>query len=885
MQYIEGRSLAQLIAELRRLEGLDAAEPAAGNLADISTSKLADSLVSGRLARGAGGRADRDLNRSPGGRRDEPEPATPTPSQEPGIPTPRPAGDRPSGSSTRSSAYIRTVAQFGVQVAEALDHSHTRGILHRDIKPANLLLDDQGALWVTDFGLAQIQGNPGLTLTGDILGTLRYMSPEQALGKRVVIDGRTDLYSLGVTLYELLTLRPAVDGKDRQEILRKIAEEEPAPPRKLNPAVPRDLETILLKAMAKEPGGRYATAKDLAEDLERFQEDRPICANRPSLTQWLWKWGRRHRALVWSAAVSLVLLLATVVTALAVGLRAVQSEQKRTAAALAAESRRRQQARQALDAMSSHIVDQWLSSQPVLLPEHKGFLEQALAWYEEFAAETEQDEAARVGVAGAYFRVGAIRHLLGQAAEAEAAYRSSLAIDELLVRDFPEVTAHALDMAGTSCSLGNLELHRGQPVAAQAWYDSAIQVLEPLTRAQPDLVRVRSVLAASYHSLGLSFGAQDRAADADAAYRKALDLRERVARDFPDKAEYATDLGESYSSLGILERERRRPDSALTWYAKAIRTLEPVVRRHPGALQARALLASTYDRRGNSLRDLGRLADAEAALREAMSILKRLVGDFPNRLSFRQKLALAECNLGDFLTPIGRFEEAEAAYRRAQAILESLARDSPGMSDTDLFLGYAYCGIGMVAAARGHLGEGLPWMDKAILVLGPVVRQQPRLANARRLLFMAHFNRAAALVESGRPAEALQSYDHALALDVVPFRSLIRLARASTLARLGQHAKATAESDELTKAREVGMRDLYTAACVYSLSSAAARYEPALRERYAARAMELLLRAVQTGYRDAAHMKEDADLDPIRNRSDFQGLITDLAFPTDPFAR
>ena len=199
-----------------------------------------------------------------------------------------------------------------MQVAEALDHAHTRGILHRDIKPANLLLDDQGQLWVTDFGLAQIQGNPGLTLTGDILGTLRYMSPEQALAKRVVIDGRTDIYSLGVTLYELLTLRPAIDGQDRQEILRKIAEEEPAPPRKLNPAVPRDLETILLKAMAKEPSGRYATAKELADELRRFLEHKPITARRPSLLDRAAKWARRHRAAVWSAGVSLAVLLLAV---------------------------------------------------------------------------------------------------------------------------------------------------------------------------------------------------------------------------------------------------------------------------------------------------------------------------------------------------------------------------------------------------------------------------------------------------------------------------------------------------------------------------------------------------------------------------------------------
>src|SRR4029077_5190568 len=146
--------------------------------------------------------------------------------------------------------------------------------------PGNLLLDDQGQLWVADFGLAQIQGNPHLTLTGDVLGTLRHMSPEQALAKRVVIDGRTDIYSLGVTLYELLTLRPAIDSQDRGEILRKIAGEEPPPPRQVNPAVPRDLETILLKALAKEPAERYATARELADELRRFLEDKPIRARR-----------------------------------------------------------------------------------------------------------------------------------------------------------------------------------------------------------------------------------------------------------------------------------------------------------------------------------------------------------------------------------------------------------------------------------------------------------------------------------------------------------------------------------------------------------------------------------------------------------------------------
>jgi tetratricopeptide (TPR) repeat protein len=207
-----------------------------------------------------------------------------------------------SGSSTRNRQYVRAAARLALQAAEALDHAHTRGILHRDIKPANLLLDAEGRLWVTDFGLAQVRGDDRLTLSGDVLGTLRYMSPEQALGRRVVVDGRTDVYSLGVTLYELLTLRPAVDGRDRAEILRRIADGEPSPLRKVNPAVPADLETIVMKATAKDPAVRYATAQELADDLRNYLEDRPIRARRPSLAERARRWGRRHRTLAWSAA-------------------------------------------------------------------------------------------------------------------------------------------------------------------------------------------------------------------------------------------------------------------------------------------------------------------------------------------------------------------------------------------------------------------------------------------------------------------------------------------------------------------------------------------------------------------------------------------------------
>ena len=211
----------------------------------------------------------------------------------------------------RGSAYFRWVAAVGHQAADALAHAHQQGVIHRDVKPSNLLIDAKGNIWVTDFGLARRLADPGITQHDSLLGTPRYMSPEQA--RTGSIDGRTDVYSLGATLYELLTSRPPFNGQSAAELIDQIGRDEPVPPRKLQPRVPRDLETIVLKALAKRPVDRYGSAGELAEDLARFSSHEPVKARRISPVGRMWRVARRHPGIasVSTAAVAIVIAITT----------------------------------------------------------------------------------------------------------------------------------------------------------------------------------------------------------------------------------------------------------------------------------------------------------------------------------------------------------------------------------------------------------------------------------------------------------------------------------------------------------------------------------------------------------------------------------------------
>jgi serine/threonine protein kinase len=302
MQLIDGQSLAVLITQLRRQAGLEVPDDHA------SRGSVQSSLVLGAGVASGSSAASRQGLRIAPQLSFHPE----TVSQFHTQLSTQHAG--------RESRFFRTAARLMLQAAQALEHAHEFGIVHRDIKPANLLLDTHGVLWVTDFGLAQFHADTGLTRSGDIPGTLRYMSPEQASGQRTLLDRRTDVYSLGATFYELLTLEPIFKGRDVQYLLHQVLHTEPKALRQIDKTIPVEMETIILKSVSKSPDERYRSAGDLAADLQRYLDNQPILARRPSLIDRARKWSRRHPSVV----VSGVLLLAVIAIALTISNRREQ---------------------------------------------------------------------------------------------------------------------------------------------------------------------------------------------------------------------------------------------------------------------------------------------------------------------------------------------------------------------------------------------------------------------------------------------------------------------------------------------------------------------------------------------------------------------------------
>lgn len=392
--------------------------------------------------------------------------------------------------------FVRTprdIAALGIQVANALQYAHDRGILHRDIKPGNLLLDREGVLCITDFGLARAAEQSDLSKTSDMVGTLGYMAPEMFRGET---SSQSDIYGLGITLYEILTKHCAIERSSRHQMIEQITRGSITPLRRLNPEISRDLETIVLKAISPDTKHRYQKASDLADDLNRFLEHRPIRAKRITFIEHLWRWGHRNPAIAMLSGLALVLCLLLGVS-MAVGFEREREQRKRA-------ENSSQLATSALDRVFNRFVPNRLHSpsstssrtdgaRPILSHESAVLLAEMVQFYEELADSTGDQREFQLRAANAQHKVGKIHQQLGNFKSALESYQKSLS----LYQQNPD-KLDVLTIATLYNDIGRIYRYLGQPKDANHSYDKAQQLLLSAITQNEDQPALQFELAHTY---------------------------------------------------------------------------------------------------------------------------------------------------------------------------------------------------------------------------------------------------------------------------------------------------------------------------------------------------------------------------------------------------
>jgi serine/threonine protein kinase/Flp pilus assembly protein TadD len=907
MQYIEGQTLSALIRQLRQRAGKPDQEGEAGGApASPQARQLADE---GQMpVPAAQGLGDSTTDCGPKWQ------AAPAPDD---IPTQ--AYTPASGSteaSTRHAFHFSTVANLGIQAAEALEHAHQLGVIHRDIKPSNLLLETypplspaggRGAggkelrLWVTDFGLAHCQSQPGLTLTGDLVGTLRYMSPEQALAKRVPIDQRTDIYSLGVTLYELLTLEPAFCGDDRQALLRQIAFEEPRPPRRINRAIPRDLETIVLKAMEKNPAERYQTAQELADDLLCCLEDKPIRAKPSTLLQKARKWARRHRPVAWSAGLAAAMVLLVLVGALAVNYVLVSRERDEKQEALGQKEDALRQARQALLLKDQALKEKALALEDVrrekrradtnlerareagakfliatasdprlkdadLHTLRKHLLGTAVPFFEELARQREGDPKLEAERGKAYYKLAFVRTQLGEDKQALADYEQARAILGRLAKDLPASASDRELLGASHDAIGYLLRSQGRLTDAEKAFGKALALFGPLHDGSPGKPRYGLDLARVHIHLGHLLARQGKPAQAQAHCRNALDLVAKLAADFPSLPECRQALAASHDSQGLLLNGLGNRAEALRHHREAQAIQEKLVAEFPGNPGYRRELGLSHTQLGFLLVKLSKIADAERHYDQALAIQRKLADDFPTIPEYRQDLAQTLDSSSTMLLVSQRNREAELASGQALELRKKLVDQFPQILEYRYDLARTYNNLGGQLHTVGKQKEAEAALHKALALheeSPPDMSFSPPLSHAALAATLTQL----AMIQMDRKdfPEARRLLQRALdheraALKACPKEPDYREALRLQYRRLILTLKSLKEHGELAQVAEQSVRELpdnlqaYVTAwqaltlCV-KLAEEDARLGNAmgkqLAQRYARRASEFLREAIQ----------------------------------------
>lgn len=660
--------------------------------------------------------------------------------------------------SVRGVEHSRTVARWGVQAADALEHAHQYGIVHRDIKPANLLLDRDGTLFVADFGLAHGGGDTALTQTGDVIGTLRYMPPEQARGEKAA-DPRGDVYSLGVTLYELLTLADAFVAKDRQALLRQVLEDDPMRVRRVNRAVPPELEIIVHKAMSKSPADRYLTAKALADDLRAWLDDRPIKAKPPTVRQRMVKWGRRHPSAVGAGFVVLILAVA----GLAISNVFIGRAQRQTAAALEQARKGKDVARRAVDDMWVSMAEKWLRDEPALEQTQRDFMLKALAFYEELAQEEGDDRAVQTAVGQAHLRVGAIHDRLGDLEAGAAAFQRAVDIFQGLAVSDPNNVDYRYVHAQSVFEYGGiLDRVTGRRNESETICRQALDLFEKAATDFPADLRIRAGLADSGQRLASVNMTGPRELEIVRLLRRTLKFWPVVI---------AAEPGNSYNRYRFHRAQKLltrycAPDEAEVLIQHAVVGFEQLVREFSRECQPRRELAAVLSDWAMFLGQNGRPDEAVAIARRSLEIREKLVDDYPLVPAHRGELTQAHFRLGTACLYAGRFDEAEEILNRT--VSEVTAPGSREWVMPDLAVVYAK--LGLAREGAGRTASAVDAFDRAADLFVKRVKRAPSnqivpIRSARGLTDLGWIHRRSGRTEMAEAVcvEARTMFEAALA--------------------------------------------------------------------------------------------------------------------------
>ncbi len=545
---------------------------------------------------------------------------------------------------TQSHDYVRWVARLGSTICDAIQYAHDRGVLHRDIKPANLLIDKNQQVWIADFGLAKLAEQRDATRTGDLVGTPQYMPPESFDGS---YDVRSEVYGVGLTLFELLTERPAIQGRTSAEVIRQACSGVALSPRRINPAIPRDLETIVLKSLAILPSERYASARELGDDLRRFVSDQPIAARRTGPLGRTVRWTKREPVVASMTLLTFVLLIAlaavsafgyyrtreSLASATAAEAAARQSLRDRTEALGQAESQRAraeanlQVALTTFDTVIQNINDRGIHADadflsditdrttPNVTPDDARLLESLLSFLDELATNNSEDLLAESALAAR--RVGDVYASLGKLREAERAYIDALTRYRHLVVSRPDDPQPILAQAEIMNELSGILSLRGQLGRAMQMFGETVTLLE----------KSPSVLSS-----------QDGAFQYARAHRLYASLSMRSGLDETISLPRTNYFRFQRSPIGTLLR--LRTEDELSAANEAIRTLEDLLKQTPDDSKVIAELARAHRSKARVSSRANQRIDSELSIRRSIDLFEQLLRDNPDSEGIRYELAM-----------------------------------------------------------------------------------------------------------------------------------------------------------------------------------------------------------------------------------------------------